>query len=313
MTGLWEDLRAAFQESGIYGLRQAYHAAERRSLAFRCASRLVSVRLPVLHVLDLVAALDERIGEFGPHHGCRMMFDEIGLEWGASLPVGEEGRLTRSPLLAYGNHPMLLTPFLIVASLDRSDVRLLATSYLARLLPALSCYILPLEPTYARSTRPRLESAFRHQLAVSLLHRMEPEISVEAARAQNRESLASARAHLQSGGYVALAPGGGRSGPWYPGIGTLVKSLEAQGSVESVLLAPFHVENSSQVRVYSLLCRRSKRTRRSLRRPPLRMVFERPLAIRSVLPDLSLSAVELTALLERHYTALFESARAKPE
>ena len=309
LRSVLDDLQAAFQEGGIPALRKAYHQAEHMSLARRVAFRLVSAVYPVARVLDAAVLVDDRIRELGPHLGCRAALNELGFPWEVSLPPEDVSALRERPLVAYGNHPSLLTPFLVLAALDRPDVRILAVDSVARLVPHLAPSLLSVVPTFDRRARPRLGLGFMHRVGLSLLNRMEPEVSGDAARAQNRRTLEEAVSHVRDGGCIVVCPGGGAPGRWFSGIGALLKSLGDESDRSSILLAPFQEQNCTYKLVYDILASRWPSLRKvARRRPPIRIVFSRPVPVPSILASLSPSAPELTGLLESHYKTLFREA-----
>lgn len=301
----WTICKLPSQEAGIHGLRRAYREVERRNLARRALFRAVDLVFPLSRFLDAAVLLDDRIRELGAPEGCRAALNEFGFPWEVSMPQGQAVVLRESPLVAYGNHPTLLSAFLVAAGLSRPDLRFLSLEYVSRLLPSLTPYLLPLKVTYDRQTRPRLGVDFGHRVGLALLYRMEPEAPADVAREQNRESITAAVSHVQAGGCVVVFPSGGGPGRWFSGIGFLIRGLLDADPESRAVLVPFQEQNSSNRLTYSIVSHRwPVAARMARRRGPIRLVFEKPIAVASVLADPS--AHDLTRLLEGRYDRLFK-------
>ncbi len=312
MASVLDELQAAYQEAGIYGLRRTYREAERTSLARRTLFRVVDLAFPLTRFLDAAVLLDGRIGELGAPEGCRAALNEFGFPWEIVIPQGQATALHEGPLIAYGNHPTLLSPFLVAAGLRRPDMRFLSLEYVSRLLPHLAPYLLPLKVTYDRETRPRLGADFGHRVGTALLYRMEPEVQADVAREQNRQSIDAAIAHIQTGGCVVVFPSGAGLGRWFSGIGSLVRGVLDADPESPAVLAPFQEQNSSNRLIYSIVSHRwPVPERMARRRKPIRIAFERPIPVPSVLADPS--AHDLTAVLEGRYDRLFKDLKGPPE
>jgi 1-acyl-sn-glycerol-3-phosphate acyltransferase len=213
------------------------------------------------------------------------------------IPMLECARapLRRSPLLVFGNHPSMLTPFLLAAALERDDLRILAHRYVTTLVPSMASYVLPLEPTHLVSARRRGLATPAHALSLSALRQLDGLVDEAEARRVNRAALDEGVRHVLAGGALAIFPNGGReSGRWYPGLGRLVDALRGSDA----LLVPVREAGSSNRRVYRLL--RGRRRRAPLREP-IRFYVGEPIPMRRLVLPADAEAGEIVALLQSVY------------
>jgi len=244
------EMQASFRDGDIAGLRKAYLKARSDNFFLRHLLRLIERFYPV---------------------ASRETLERIGIDWEYRLPKETEEVLRSARVIFYGNHPSMLTPFLIAARLDRTDIRILMMGYVGHLIPSLSRLILPLELPLNRPLTELRRGGMKHLLALWLVSRL------------NRRSLKAAIDHVRSGGCVAIFPaGGGRANRrWYPGIGTLVKDLAKESTDRPIYLVPIREYNSSNHRVYASLAKTkaARIRRRLLYRRPVRIEFADPIRL----------------------------------
>jgi hypothetical protein len=301
-------MRDAYEASDIVGLIRAYQEAPRDSRLLRVALSLLESFYPVPAFLELAAHLDRNIGEDGLHEGCQRFFQEIGFGWECDLPGPHKEIAETHPVIFFGNHPSLLTPFLVAASVDRSDLHYFSTTYVSRLIPSFERISYPMEVPLTRSWTEWRRGGWKRVLAyrlISLLHDL-PE--AEETKTINHSSLALGASHVRRGGSVMICPGGGgkQDRRWYPGIGSLVKSLQQSPGDREAYLVPIREENCTNKRVYAhLMSGPMARLKESvLYRGPVRITIADPIPLsRIVSPS---STVEQTVeLLRAYYNSLF--------
>jgi hypothetical protein len=247
--------RAYAQEDGGHVIT-AYEEAQRRSWTFGLLAAVLERVYPVRAFLRLAADLfDPAIGQEGLHAGCRRILNSLPFDWNAVLPSEGEERLRTAPVIFYGNHPSLLTPFLVAACVDREDLAFMSTSYVRRLIPSFRKYCLRLEVSLTRSWTEWRRGGLRRVLAYRLLSVLHAVPRPDEAKEINRRAIGDAVDFLQSGGSVMIIPGGGgkRDRDWFPGIGLIAKRLVENPGAEPVWVAPIREENCSNKRIYATL------------------------------------------------------------
>ncbi|MDD5220663.1 MAG: hypothetical protein PHV11_08860 [Candidatus Bipolaricaulis sp.] len=288
-------LRRAYRRGGLPAVREEYVRSSEQSRVYRQASSALERVCPVRSVLHIGAALEDILRRASLPDAASSLLSRLPEWW--EIPALESARapLRRSPLLVFGNHPSMLTPFLLAAALERNDLRILAHRYVTTLVPSLGPYVLPLEPTHLVSTRRRGLLSPAHALSLSALRRLDRAVDEEEARQANRGALDAGIRHVASGGALAIFPNGGReNGPWYPGLGRLVAGLRQTDA----LLVPVRETNSSNRRVYRRL---RGRHRRSQRREPIRFYVGEPIPMRRLALPEDATAGEIARLLQSVY------------
>jgi len=277
----FHELRRAYQREDAGTVLAAFDEARATSLGFRFITGALERFYPVRAFLSVASEVfDPALGALGLHQGCRELLDAASVEWEAALSDEHAETLRTAPVLFCSNHPSLLTPFLVAATIEREDLRFLSTNYVRRLLPNLQPYSFAFEVPLTRSWTEWRRGGLRRVLVyrlLSLLHRVPPP---EAAKEVNRRGLEDGIAHLVEGGSVLIAPGGGgkRDRRWFSGIGILVcQALESAGA-DPIYLVPVLEENCTNQRIYAHLMRgpiaRAKRA--LMHRRPVRITFGTP-------------------------------------
>lgn len=288
-------LRGAYRRGGLPAVREEHVRSVERSRAYRQTSAAIERLCPMRALLHLGAALEHALCRKTLPDAAASLLSRLPDWW--EIPTLEAARppLRRSPLLVFGNHPSMLTPFLLAAALDRDDLRILAHRYVTTLVPSMSPYVLPLEPTHLVSARRRGLSSPAHLLSLSALRRLDSVVDEDDARRANQTSLDEGVWHVVSGGALAIFPDGGREGGrWYPGLGRLVGAL--RGS--EALLVPVRETGSSNRRLYRLL---HGRRRRGALREPVRLYVGEPIPIARLGLPADAGAEEIAAMLQSVY------------
>ena len=307
--GLLAQLRTAYQRGGMPAFQEVHLAALRQHWTYRTMWRLVDVASPISSLLTLASDFDRRIGEVGLSAAANAMIEALPFSWEKRLPRTEAEILSTAPLLIYGNHPSMLTPFLIAAALNRSDLRIIALSYVGKLVPNLEAYLFPLQASQRRTLRGRSRSGMAHALSLSLIYRLDGQLNSKVVRDQNHTTLSKATRHVLGGGAAVIFPGGGgkETCGWFPGIGAIAANLAQAAGSDTIYLVPVKVSNSSNSRVYNMLSENplSRIRRRLLYRQPIQLTFEKPIPLASLIKGRNRSPQSLTSLLQNHYETLF--------
>jgi len=308
-NGLLPQLSAAYQRGGMPAFQEVHLAALRQYWTYRTMWRLVDFASPISSLLTLASDLDRRIGGVGLSAAANAMIEILQLSWEKRLPREGAEILSTAPLLIYGNHPSMLTPFLIAAALNRSDLRIVALGYVGKLVPNLEPYLLPLLASQRRTLRGRSRSGMAHALSLSLIYHLDGQLNSNVARNQNQATLSKATEHILGGGAAMIFPGGGGKEPrgWFPGIGVIAAKLAQVAGSDTVYLAAVRISNSSNSRVYSLLSEKplSRIRRRLLYRQPIQLTFEKPIPLVSLIKGRNHSPQYLASLLQNHHKSLF--------
>ena len=302
-------LKSAYSKGGIPALRDAYLSAAKESLVCRTAWRLVDLVCPVSGFLDWTVRLNDLVATYGYHGGAARLFDALPLRWESEVSPDCEEVLHNAPLILYGNHPSQITSLVVAAALDRSDLRFLGIGFFTKILPSAEPFVLQFQDSHRRTCRDLLGSGLAHTLALSLLFRLDEQELRSDAREHNQRMLRSAVGHVRGGGSVLIFPMGEATGwrNWFPGIGVLVRDLAETAEEHQAYLLPFHVENESNARLYSLLSTSplGRARRKRLNRDPVRIRFGRPTRVEEIVQDSTLPPSALASLLQQQYERLF--------
>jgi 1-acyl-sn-glycerol-3-phosphate acyltransferase len=301
-------MQAAFESGNIASLRASYSNAKSEVKALRIPLWLVERFYPITPMLETAERFDGEVRDRGLHGACCEALSRLGFPWEPRLEEGIAETLASGPVVFYGNHPSMLTPFLLSASVERPDLRIAMMSYVTGLIPSLSERTFPLELPRARPLVELRRGGGRRLLASWLISRLRPLPARTRAKAINRRSLEAAADHVRDGGCVAIFPDGGgkRNRYWYPGIGVLVKALTKSPGDRPIHLVPIRERHGSNRRVYATLgsgpVARIKRT--LLYRSPIQIEFAKPIALAD-LPFREDSSHQIASRLRQHYEALF--------
>ncbi len=306
-----ERIRGAYAAGDAVALVRAYEQTARNSNLLRVAIRLVERFYPLGTFLELASRLDRVIADRGLHEGCCRFLQDIATDWEHVLPDSCRAIAETQPAIFYGNHPSLLTPFLVAASLGRQDLRYFSASYLCHLIPSLGGVSYPMEVPLTRSWTEWRRGGWKRVLAYRLLSMVHDPPDLDATKAINRLSLELGSNHVRQGGSVLIFPGGGgkRDRRWYPGIGSLIKRLQRNPGDRAAYLIPLREENCTNKRVYAQLMEGPLAHLKwsILYRDPVRITFADPIPLSEVASPSS-SVEQIVERLRAHYESLF----AKP-
>ena len=221
LPGNWKGVLASFgqalSEEGSSGLASTYEMLMRGPIRFRAALRAIESVFPLKRVGSMGAEFDARIARDGLSEASRWLLTESGIPWKAEFPeIGRE-LLESGPLVIYGNHPSLATPFILAAVLEHPRLGYISSAYVSNLLPAMVPHLFAVELIRHQQVRNRPGSGVAHLVAHSLLADIYERPSREVARAANREVISNAAKHVTQGGALVIYPaGGGKDRLWYP-------------------------------------------------------------------------------------------------
>ena len=310
-----ESLRIAYAEGDAQKLHDAYVHAAKTSRFLRAALPAFEHVYPVRRFLSFAARLEASMAAHGLHAGCQNFFEQLSIPWTCDLPPAVRRIAEQEPVIFFGNHPSLFTPFLTAASVNRSDFRMFSTKYVCNLLPTVGDASFPMEVPLTRSWTEWRRSGWQRAIVyrlISLVHSMP---SQEEIRAGNRVSLRAGADYIRQGGSAIICPGGGgkaKDRKWYAGIGSLVKQLQENPGDRPVYLLPFREENCSNKRIYAHIQNGpiSRFKSAVVYRGPIRIRFAEPILIENVgKPDFTVQ--QIVDLLKTYYESLFmESALA---
>jgi hypothetical protein len=298
-------LKSAYSSGGAPAFREVYLAAMEESSVNRAMAKLVDRICPVSHILDWSVRLDQLIAQHGLPKASAALFEELSVPLEVRIPAGEEHILRTAPLLLYGRHPSVLTPFTMAAALGRSDLRILVAGFLSNWFPASLPFVFPVFVAHRRMWHDVVGSRPSHALALAVLCGLDESPPPPVARARNRVMLSHVVNHVRAGGSSLIFPGGSapRDRRWFPGIGVLAKELAETEAESPVYLAPFHVENDSNARSYGAISAGRVGSARGASRnqKPVLVRFERPVPVQNVITNSAASTAAVVTLLRQRY------------
>ena len=300
------DLKASFAVGGIEAMSQTHSAAMKNSRPYRLLCGLVDLVFPAATLLDIAKDLDRHIGELGVSGGSKAALNTLPIPWLAEFPRRGEDEIKTCPVVVFGLHGSILTPFLLAASLDRPDLKMLGASYVAKLGPniARSTYpvLLPM-PTFRSAGR----MGVLPRISGWLTSRLESPVEKDIAKEQNRASLIQAAEHVRNGGALLIAPNArDPRAKWRLGIGLLVAHLAQNDATDcDAYLVPYRIW-ASFTGVFRLLSRNPilRALGRWQYRRPIRVVFGEPIPLSVVIEQTGLDPAAITEYLQTHYRSL---------
>ncbi len=307
----WKDVLARFgqalSEEGSAGLASVYDSVAQGPMRFRAAVRAIEWVFPLKRVVTMGAEFNARIARNGLSEASRWLLADSGVPWKAEFPESGRDLLDSGPLVIYGNHPSLATPFILAAVLEHPRLGYISSAYVNKLLPAMVPHLFAVELIRHQQVRNRPGSGAAHLIAHMLLADIYERPSREVARAANREVISNAAKHVTQGGALVIYPaGGGKDRLWYPGIGRLCSDLLREAE-HTLYLVPVRVDYNSHARVYCALSdkRYARRKTRRFNRRPVLLRLARPLPFRDLEQLQDASSQEIAAVLQQHYNMLF--------
>lgn len=303
------DLRRAFHNGGVELLHREHLNARSDCFSYRCLYGLANVLLPINPLFDIVKDIDRQVASHGVAGGSAAALNRFPIPWERELsPEGLALANGSSCAIVYGKHGSVLTPLLVAAGLGRSDTKMIAANYIARLGPHIGACTFPVFPSAPLSVRSAGRKGIIPRVMGWIACRLDPPVERTEAKSRNCEALKRATSHVREGGALLIAPDPRETGAaWRPGIGVIVSSLaQDQPYPCDATLIPYRIWNASITGIFQLLSRNPLLRalgRRRFRRP-IRIVFGPPMRIRDVVERAGLDPSRITAYLEEHYQAL---------
>lgn len=306
-TRATQELIVAFDAGGAAGLQAAHTRLRRQRLGYRVMSALVDLVVPMETLLAVAKDIDEWVGRHGVCEAARLALDGPPIRWQASLPNLSTRLLQEEAVIFYGRHGSMLTPILLAAAIGRSDLKMVAASYIAKLGPHTAACSFPVYAAAPVQMRKAGRKGLSSRIAGWIAWKSEGGLAREDARERNRLALAAAAAHVRNGGGLLIAPDSrDRREPWRPGIGTLVAALARDPGPRTTYLVPWKIQRASISAVFQILSRNPlvrAYGRRRFRRP-IRVSFGEPNTLQSIVGKTGLRPADITAQLEADYRRL---------
>jgi len=310
---LLRQLRVAYADGDVGSIRDLWYKAMVEpgvGLWLRFSNRFY----PLQSLLDVSHELERRMAEHGLARASRWLLDEGVKQWVSEVPPSTRAVLSSEPVIIYGNHPTLLTPFLVSAHVERSDHRIVAASFLGQFLPTFGRYAIPVELPVNQWWKQLWQGGLQRLVVAYWATRLRPVLPRPTARQRNRAAVELATSHVRQGGSLLIAPQGWRrSGRrWYPGIGRIVRGLAREPGERPAYLVAYHEEGTSDRLVRRLLEGGERRRRRhgAARDRPPRIRFGEPVPLSAL--DANEGTVEdLVERLRRGYEEIFSDPKRR--
>jgi len=303
-------VRRAYARGETGGLQVAYADVRWRTRAIRPLLALADRVYPMTEAVHFAGEMDRRIRGDGLHDACLAGVERLGLDCDFVMTDETREILTTGSVVVYGNHPTLLTPFLIGAAVERTDVRFFMMSYVGNLIPGLKEYMLPLEHSSSRSWCEWRRGGNRRVVAHWLTQILEKGREPVDAKPSNRQVLGRGAQHVRDGGCVVIFPSGGgrKDRSWYPGIGHVARQLAADPEAPDVFLVPMCEEGSSNDHVYRSFRGLEESGAGDVGLPPIRVRCAKPRRLRELV-DREASPHEIARALQADYEMTFPRKR----
>ena len=298
-------LREALAEGGVEALAETHVACVRSSLSYRIASWVLELVYPLSALLGFVAAAEHFVVESGLVDGARRALEELPIRWQVEYPHGDRRSFASGPLVVFGRHGSVLTPFLVAAALGRRDLHMLGATYVAALGPGVACRVHPVHLPV-----PTLRTAARRGILLRIgawaVSRLNTPTNKATARRTNLESLRSAADYVREGGALLIAPDAPNPREsWRVGIGLIACRLSEGEPVADVLFVPYRIWASITGLFHILspnpLLRAAGRWEY---RKPIRIAFGEPIALSAVVNRGGADPTRITRYLETYYREL---------
>jgi 1-acyl-sn-glycerol-3-phosphate acyltransferase len=304
-------VRHAYVAAEEGGLQVAYEDARWRTRGIRPLLALADRLYPMTEAVSFAGEMDRRIRADGLSGACKAGAERLGLDCDFVMSDATRNVLGSAPVIVYGNHPTMLTPFLIGAAAGRRDLRFFMMSYVGHLIPGLKQYMLPLEIT-SDGWREWRRGGNRRVVAHWLTQILEKGRERADAKPTNRQALGRGARHVASGGCVVIFPSGGgrKDKAWYPGIGHLASQLACDPGASDVFLVPMREEGSSNDHVYAGLRSIGGRARDDVRPSRIRVRFAEPRRLADLV-DPADNARAIASQLQKHYEEIFPPAKSR--
>jgi len=251
-SGFLNCLRAAYIANDIPRLAAEYERAFRRPV-LAVPLRALELAYPLRSLLRIAVQLEQRIADEGLPRASRWLLDTYLPGWRCTMPEATLRQLDAHPTLIYGNHPSLLTPFLVTACVNRPDLRIVSSSHVHHLLPSYAPYSLPVEIPRGSLREDYSRGGLQVALGRRLIKTVHSMPSPDEIRTRNRGTLATGAAHVATGGSLLMAPEGpsARRRPWQTGIGFLVQQILGQTPPRPVYALAYWEQHTSDRRAFA--------------------------------------------------------------
>jgi len=276
LRDLLRQLASAYRKGGMEALEALHWQQREISKPYRRLMRALQQLCPVERLTEFGAALNRDLEQLPLWEASTRAISQLAGRWDVLLPEASRPALASSPLIVYGNHPSMLTPFLVSAALEREDIRVITCRYVEQLVPNIADHLFPVEPAYTRTAREGLKHGLSHLLSMALLYRFDQMPDPVTAKQLNGQSIRAASEHVRSGGVSVIFPGGGGTRRWYPGLGRLISQLLQDPGASEPLLVPIREMHSSNLRLYRLLSGRTGSRSKKSRKLPITLAVGRP-------------------------------------
>jgi hypothetical protein len=297
------EMKASFLSGGIEAMALTHAAGVRDDLSYRLFCRVLDLIYPVTALLDIMRDVDRQVGELGIVDASKAILRLLPTHCQVDFPTCGASHVRARPVVVFGKHGSILTPFIVAASLGRADLKMLAASYVAKLGPNVAQHVYPVHlpiPTLRRAARRGLLL----RIGAWLTAKLDSQVSKDVARECSRTSLIQAAEHVRSGGALLIAPDARNpKEKWRAGIGLMLQRLSEGDS--DPLLVPYRIWAPITGIFHLLSCNPAARLLgRWQYRHPIRIAFGEPTPLSSVIVQTGLDPAAITKHLEDHYRSL---------
>jgi len=281
-------------------------AALNSSLSYRFFCGLLDLVYPATALLDVLKDLDHRAEESGLARALTGVLELLPTPCRTAFPAQGEDQIRTHPIVVFGKHGSILTPFLVATSLSRLDLKMLGASYVAKLGPNIARTMYPVDlpiPTFRRAAR----RGILLRIGAWLTAKLDTPVDKMVARERNRTSLIRAAEHVLGGGALLIAPDARNpKEKWRSGIGILVAHIaRSDTALHETRLVPYRVW-APITGIFHLLSRNPflRAVGRWQYRQPVRVVLGEPILLSEVIRRTGLDPIAITEHLESHYRSL---------
>jgi hypothetical protein len=265
---------------------------------------LIDFLYPATPLLHLMKDVDRQVGELGIVQASDAILGLLPTRRMVTFPAAGAQDIRARPVVVFGKHGSILTPFIVAAALRRTDLKMVGATYVARLGPHVADLMYPVHlpiPTFKRAAR----KGVLLRIGAWMTAKLDSPVSKEAARQRNRTSLRCAAEHVRHGGALLIAPDARNpKDKWRTGIGLMLRHLAESDGVDA-LLVPYRIWASITGIFHLLSCNPLLRVwGRWEYRHPVRIAFGDPLPLTAVLQRTGLDPAAITAYLEEYYRGL---------
>jgi hypothetical protein len=304
--GVIADMKSSFVAGGIEAMAQTHTAAVRDCRSYRIFCKTLDLIYPATPLLDIMKNVDRQVGELGIVDTSKAVLGLLPTHCQVEHPERGTRDIRTRPIVVFGKHGSILTPFIVAASLERSDLKMLGASYVAKLGPNVARHVYPVHlpiPTFRRAAR----KGFLLRIGAWLTAKLDSRVPKDVARERNRASLLQAAEHVRDGGALLIAPDAGNpKARWRTGIGLMLRRLaEAEEPNSEPLLVPYRIWASITGLLHLVSCNPIARLLGKWEyRHPIRIAFGDPFALSDVIEQTGSDPAAITAYLENHYRSL---------